>query len=265
MVEVNTLVANAAQGAQQTASTFTLVMLIILLGGIIGGIVFYFVYKSKFNIDVILVPFNDQPILTGLKARDYFVKGKDYRFKIWSAKRHKIKYNEESIEPSQITIHKTANGKIRRLIFMTQDSNGLLVPMKVRPENLTYVVKKIDEKTGENREETVKTAVLQAKYGDVDEAWSSVEQDKWSNIFKPRDSQLLWGFVILCVLVVLALGGFLWGVNKNAEVAETNMAIVQEQAKSSALVIEAICIATEKCLNSTNPSTGQPFNSIIVT
>lgn len=264
MVEVSTMFAGVTTGAQQAAGTATMIMMLLFLLAVIGGIIALFVYKSKFNIDIVIVPFNDQPVLTGLKARDYFVKGKDYRFKIWGAKRLKIKYNEESIEPSNISIHKTASGKVRRLIWMTQDSTGLLVPMKMKPEMITYTLRKLDDK-GVEVIETVRSPVLQAKYGDVDEAWSSVETSKWTNIFKPQDKTVTWMLVIIAVLMVLSIGANLWGVNKNAQVSETNLQIASEQARSNALMVESLCVITEKCLNSTQAPRGQPFNSIIVT
>lgn len=264
MVEVNTLIAGATSGAAQSANVTFFFMLLFLLLAVVFGIIAFFVYKAKFNIDLIIIPFNGQPTLTGVKARDYFVKGKDYRFKIWAAKRLKLKYNEESIEPSQISIHKKANGKVRRLIFMSMDSSGMLVPITVMPETLAYTLRKIGD-DGKETEELVKTTVARAKYGDVDEAWGSVEKDKWTSLFRPNDKQFMWGFVILCCLVVLALGAFLWGINKNAEVAESNLAVASQQARSNALMVESLCVITEKCVNSTNPSTGQPFNSIIVT
>lgn len=264
MVEVQTMIAGVGAGAAQSANTAFFFMILFLLMGIVAGIIAFFVYRSRFNIDIIIMPFNGQPTLTGVKARDYFVKGKDYRFKIWAAKRLKLKYNEEAIEPSQVTIHKTANGKVRRLIFMSMDSSGMLVPITVQPETLAYTLRKIGD-DGKEVETLVKTSVVRAKYGDVDEAWGSVEKDKWTSIFRPKDAQMMWGFIVICALVVLALGGFLWGVNKNAEVAETNQQIASEQARSNALIVETLCVITEKCLNSTNPQTGQPFNSIIVT
>lgn len=264
MVELNTFIDGAKQGAGQAANTTFFILLLFLLLAIIGAAMAFIIYKKKFNIDIIIIPFNGQPTLTGIKARDFSGKGKAYRFKIWSAKRLKLKYNEEAIEPSQISIHRTANGRVRRLIFMSMDSTGMLVPITVQPETVVYTLRKINTE-GKEVEEIVKSNIIRAKYGDVDEAWSSVEGDKWTSLFRPNDKQFMWGFIILCVLIVLALGGFLWGVNKSAEVAESNLAIAQEQARSNGLLAETLCVVTQKCLNNTDARTGQPFNSLIVT
>jgi hypothetical protein len=265
MVEVTELTAGFAQGASNATATAGIIMIIILLFMVIGGILAFFIYKKKFNIDVIYLPFNDEPMMTGLKARDYFTgKGKDYRLKIWGARRLKIKYNEEAIEPSHITIHKTTNGKIKRLMWMTSDSSGMLIPSKVVPDIVVQTVTKINEE-GKEVTEKVSSRVLRAKYTDNDVSWLAMEKEKWSNIFRPKDKQMMWMFVVIAVLMVMCLGGFLWGVNKNAQVAETNLAIAGEQARSNGLLAETICVVTEKCINNTNPQTGIPFNTIITT
>jgi len=249
------------QQANQAATAGAFFMLVVLLGLLFVGIIAFFIYKRSFNIDIIFVPFNDQPVMTGLKGKDYFTgKGKEYRFKIWSARRHKIKYNEEAVEPNHITIHKTINGKIRRLIWMGSDSNGMLVPIKITPDVLKYTVKTIDDE-GRERSDEVSTRVLKAKYNDVDVSWLQMERNKWSTIFKNQDKMVFWGLIIVGFIMLLALGSFMWGVNKNAEVAETNQLIATEQAKSNALIVETICLVTEKCLNTS--STTQSFNSVI--
>jgi len=266
MVEVTQFTQGFTQGVSNTTATAGLIMIIILLFLLIGGIIAFFIYKRKFNIDVIYLPFNDEPMMTGLKARDYFTgKGKDYRLKIWGARRLKIKYNEEAIEPSHITIHKTTNGKIKRLMWMTSDSSGMLIPSRVVPDVVVQSVTRLD---GDGKEvvEKVSSRVLRAKYTDNDVSWLAMEKEKWSNIFRPKDKQIMWMFIIIAVLMVLCLGGFLWGVNKNGEVAETNLAIASEQARSNGLLAETICVVTEKCLNSTvDGRPQQPFNTIITT
>jgi len=266
MVEISQFTEGFAQSASAATNATGLIMIIILLMMLIAGMIAFFVYRSKFNIDVIYLPFNDEPMMTGLKARDYFTgKGKDYRLKIWGARRLKIKYNEEAIEPSHITIHKTTNGKIKRLMWMTSDSSGMLIPSRVVPDIVVQTVTKIDE-AGKEVTEKVSSRVLRAKYTDNDVSWLAMEKEKWSNIFRPKDKQMMWMFVIIAVLMVLCLGGFLWGVNKNAQVADTNLEIANQQAQSNALLADTLCVVTEKCLNST--TTGRPqqsFNSIITT
>lgn len=265
MVEVSTITDGFANSAAQATQTGGLIMLIILCMMIIFGIVGFIIYKRKFDIDVIYMPMNDEPMMTGLKARDYFTgKGKDYRFKIWGAKRLKIKYNEEAIEPQHITIHKTTNGKIKRLMIMTSDSSGMMIPSKIVPDLVSQIVHRIDAE-GKEVKETIVSRVLRAKYTDIDVSWLQMEKDKWTNIFNPKSKEIMWMFIIIAVLMVLCLGGFLWGVNKNAKVAETNAGIASEQARSNALIAETLCVITEKCLNSTVGGVQQPFNSIITT
>lgn len=265
MVEVSQFTDGFAQSAAQTTQTATLIMLLLLVMGLIIGIIAFFLYKKKFDIDVIFIPNNEEPMMTGLKGRDYFTgKGKDYRFKIWGAKRLKLKYNEEAIEPQHITIHKTTNGKIRRLLWMTADSTGMLIPTRIEPTLVSQVIKSIDDE-GKEVTQTVTSKVLRAKYTDIDVSWIQMEKDKWTNIFNPKGKEIMWMFVIICVAMLLCLGGFLWGVNKNAKIAETNAAIATEQARSNALIAESLCVITEKCLNSTVTGVGQPFNTIITT
>lgn len=265
MVEVTQFTDGFVQSAQASGQMIFFVMTILLLLGVVMGVIAFMLYKRKFNIDIIYIPFNDEPIMTGLKARDYFVNGKDYRFKIWSAKRHKIKYNEEAIEPVHVRIHKTADGKIRRLIWMTSDSSGMLIPANLKPDLVTQVFKKISD-DGKEFEEKVTSRVIRAKYTDNDVSWLAMEKDKWINIFRPKDKQMMWIFVVMCVLMLLTVGAFLWGVKKNADVADTNLVIASEQARSNALMVESLCVITQKCLNSTNSGQpGQPFNTIITT
>jgi len=265
MVEVTQLTQGFAESATRTAQTTTLIMVLLLFLFLIFGIIAFFIYKAKFNIDVIYMPMNDEPMMTGLKARDYFTgKGKDYRFKIWGAKRLKLKYNEEAIEPQHITIHKTTKGKIRRLMWMTSDSSGMLIPSKVIPDLVSQTIKRIDD-SGKEVSETIVSRILRAKYTDIDVSWIQVEKDKWVNIFRPKDKQMMWMFIVIAVLMTLCLGGFLWGVNKNAKVADTNLAIASEQSRSNALLAETLCVVTQKCLNQTVGGVQQPFNSIITT
>jgi hypothetical protein len=114
--------------------------------------------------------------------------------------------------------------------------------------------------------EKISSRVLRAKYTDNDVSWLAMEKEKWTNIFRPKDKQIMWMFVVIAVTMVLSLGGFLWGVNKNADVAESNLAIASQQATSNAIIAETLCVITEKCLNNTE-SRGiqQPFNTIITT
>jgi multisubunit Na+/H+ antiporter MnhB subunit len=251
------------QNTAQATSQAGLLFMLVLCGLIIVSILGFFLYRRKFNIDIIHIPSNGQPVLTGLKGRDYFTgKGKEYRFKIWRAKSHKIKYSEESVKPADITVHKLVNGKLRRLMWTSTDSNGNLVPIKVSPELMSYEIKRIDDK-GVEQTEVVKTTVLRSKYSDVDVSWLQMGRDKWAHIFKNEDKMIFWGLIIVGLIMLLALGSFLWGVNKNAEIATTNQEIAGEQAKSNALLVETLCIITEKCANSTGTTT--PFNSIIST
>jgi len=143
---------------------------------------------------------------------------------------------------------------------MGSDSNGMLVPIKLTPDVMQYSVKRIDD-DGKEQTEIVSTRVLKAKYNDVDVSWLQMERNKWSTIFKNQDKMVFWGLIIVGFIMLLALGSFMWGVNKNAEVAETNQLIAIEQAKSNALIVDTLCLITEKCLNST--TTTQSFNSVI--
>jgi hypothetical protein len=265
MVEVTQLTQGFAESAARSGQVTAFIMIILLFLFLIFGIIAFFIYKAKFNIDVIYMPMNDEPMMTGLKARDYFTgKGKDYRFKIWGAKKLKLKYNEEAIEPQHISIHKTTKGKIRRLLWMTSDTSGMLIPSKVVPDLVTQVVRRINEE-GKEVEEKIVSRVLRAKYTDIDVSWLQMEKDKWINIFRPKDKQMMWMFIVIAVLMTLCLGGFLWGVNKNANVSETNLAIATQQSNSNALLAETLCVVTQKCLNNTVGGVQQPFNSIITT
>jgi hypothetical protein len=266
MTDVTATLSTFGQSTANTLSTAGFFMVLILLLLVFMGIILFFVYKSKFNIDVVYVPFDGAPIMTGLKARDYFTgKGQEFRFKIWSAKRLKIKYREEAISPTLIQTVKTPNGRVKRLLWVTADSEGMLVPATVRPEMIVNISKKIDPVTGHEKTEENKSYVLKAKYTDLDEAWAQQETDKWGKLFNTTGKEQLWTLIIVCVCLILALGGFIWGINKNAQVAAANAESSSQISQASASIAELTCLLTEKCISDDRGTPTQPFNRLIVT
>lgn len=233
---------------------------VILIGIIaIVGLIVFLIYRKTFNVDVIIVKTaNGVDFTTGHRGK-FYIKGKsnEYRFKIWGARRNKLLYNEEGISTKFVnTVEDIKTKKNRKMIFLSPNSDGFLIPLSVKPETYieAYEVLLSDGVTKQPRKK--ETHVLKSEYGAVDVSWLESEATKLLNLFDTRGFLDKWGTIIILIGMILVSGALLFTAYKFMA-ASDNMT---EVLKSQSQLIETIARAQ----NATNNiNIGQPINTII--
>ncbi len=254
MVDTTAVLQSFSDGVSQGSFILLIVLLLAVLFGLIGLIL----YKRSFKVDIIIVRLgNGAQFKTGLKGKFYIKgKGNEYRFKIFQARKHKLLYNEEAVTPENTTQEENFRGQIKQLVILSPNDQGYLTPMKLTPEMYSYQKKEFyKDTTGAEKEKivTVSTPVLKAKYGSVDVAWFATESNKYREMFDTRTLWDKWGLIIVACVMLLTLGAFMWNTSKNVEVA-------QSLAVSAEVIRDALMHVAQ---NGTAITT-QPINSIVL-
>lgn len=253
-------VSTEAIGAGISAGVNTagfIAFLILILLAIVGFIAFV-IYRKSFNIDIILTRFGTGPdFRTGFKGKMYLTgKSNEYRFKIWNAKKHKLLYNKEAINPEDIYQHEDATKKVKQLLFLGYNSEGYLVPLRLTPEEYLYQKNEYDASGKIIGTKTYKTNVIKSQYQQVDVAWFATETEKWKNLFRPIDNNQMWMLIVVAVVVVLALGAFMYNSHLTAKATENF-------AGAAKTIADAVTLLAN---NGTMPvgTAAQPLNTVII-
>lgn len=259
MVDVSSVGVAASNAYSTGISVMGIVVILILFLAIAGFGIGYLFYVRSFNIDVILVRFaNGTDIRTGLKAKVIMSgkegEGKDMRLKIFGAKKHKIQYNEEAINPDDLYSVETPGGRIKRMLFMGIDSEGKYVPLSIKPEMYTYIRDKKDQLGNKIGEEKYSTPVLRANYKMVDVAWYQTQVQKFKHLFQKPDSMHMWMLIIVSVVIVFCLIAFMYNTHKTTQAME-----------QVALASESIARATQALATNLtgNAPSAQPIYTVI--
>jgi len=237
--------------ASTTGFTLFILLTVITIVLTIGLAIAFMLYKRTFNIDVFVMKYNDNgvEVNAGLRGKIYIKgEGTAARFKIWGAKRHKILYHEEAIQPENI-YNQIIGNRVKRIIFMSPDSEGFLHPLKVTPEVITLKTKVYNKEKQEEEEVIEQRKVLKSTYTALDNAWLQTEAEKYNNMFDTRSAAEKWGFIIIVIVLIITLVAFLWVAHK----VSANSA---QMAEASQLLAETVQIVYQ---NQTGIQQNTPF------
>lgn len=238
------------------ASWFSVILIGVLA---IVGLIVFLLYKKTFNVDVIIVrTANGVDFTTGHKGK-FFIKGRsnEYRFKIWAAKKNKLLYNEEGISPKFVNgVEDATTKKNRKMIFLSPNSDGFLIPLSVKPETYieAYEVLLADGVTKQPRKK--ETHVLKSEYGAVDVSWLESEATKLLNLFDTRSFIDKWGTIIILIGMILVAGALVFTAYKFMAASDNMTEVLRSQSQ----LIETIARAQNA---TNNVNIGQPINTII--
>lgn len=204
--------------------------LLILLGGL--GLFAFLLYKKTFNIRITVLDSNGILVRDDYKGKLNQVRPGEFRFQIYQAKRHKLRYNQESLSPDDLTNDVSARGKVSKRLFVTIDSEGQLVPLKIEFKKKLVPV---TDSTGlpmmkeDGTIEYEETTTAVAKVKQVDIAWFYKEYDKSGEVFDARSFFDKNGWLILVICLVLTLGVFLYTAYKFGAAATKMGDVVKAQ------------------------------------
>lgn len=251
-------VTTAANAAFDTGINVVGLIAVIIFGLlVIGFAVGFMLYVRTFNVDVIIARFgNGTDFRTGLKGKFILKKNKDgtkeWRFKIYNAKKHKLLYNEESINPENI-YHHEIKGRVGKMIYLGENSQGYLVPLDIKPQVYRYKQPVLNDEGKPIGEKEVETHVLKSAYSHVHTAWLSADREKIKQLYKKDDNMLLWmmllfGFCCLVIGITIMYNGH-----------KTTQAMEQFAIGSQAIADAMRYLGA----NMTNATQAQPINNVI--
>lgn len=244
---INTQAVQAAGTAALYNFAVTAMWFLIL--GSIGGLIIYFLYRKSFNVKVTILDNSKAKtvgiIQDGLRGKMYQTRPGEFRFKIFNARRHKIRYNQESITPEDFYMLRLKNNKVKMCLYMAYDSEGQLIP--ARFESIIHRKQVLDEKGNFVKDKNgnnvfVENASITALVKPVDVAWFYKEYDKESEIFDARSAFDKWGWLVLTICLILVLGAFLYTSYKFSDAAKS-------LADSSAILAKAAVYQNTSFLN----------------
>lgn len=249
-VGINTAALGAA--ANKAGYSFAVVSLYLLvIFGLLILIAFIF-YRKSFNIRVTVLDSNGILIKDDYRGKLNQVRPGEFRFQIYKAKAHKLRYNQESLSPDDLVNDVNANGKISKRLFVTIDSEGQLVPVKLEFDKVRVAKKDsyglpVMDKNGQLVYED--TTVVKAKVKQVDVAWYYKELDKSTEVFDARGFFDKNGWIILVICLVLTLGVFMYTAYKFGNAANKMGDVVQAQSD----LIRYIALARNSTVAGVNP------------
>jgi len=258
-------VTTTANAAFNTGMNVAGIIAVIIIGlAIIGGCIGFMLWRRTFNIDVIIVRFgNGTDFRTGLKGKFILKKNKDgtkeWRFKIYNAKKHKLLYHQESISPENI-YHHEIRGRVGKMIYLAENSEGYLVPMEIKPKVYTYTQpvlddngKPVKDESGKIKEQTIETHVLKSAYSHVHTAWLSADREKIKQLYKKDDNMLLWMMLLFGFCFAVMVIAILYNGHKTTQAME-QFAIGSQSIADAMRYLGA---------NMTNATQSQPINTVI--
>lgn len=209
-INTDAIIAAGNTGAYSFAVT---ALYLMIIGGVLG-LFLLLLYRKSFNIRVTV--FDNTK--GGMVVRDNFrgklkqIRKGEFTFKIYKAKKYNLRYNEEAFSSEDLYISVNEKGKMTRQLFMTFDSEGQLIAMRLEPSKLIKVPVMKDGKqvVKDGLPAYTEKSLYQALVKQVDIAWFYKEYDKSAEVFDARSWFDKNGWLVLVICLVLTLGVFLY-------------------------------------------------------
>lgn len=229
---VNTAAIQAAANKAGYGIALVSLYLMIIFGLI--ALVGFILYRKSFNIRVTVIDSNGILIRDDYRGKMNQVRPGEFRFKIYKDKANKLRYNQESLSPDDLINDVNAKGKLSKRLFMTIDSEGQLVPIKITFDKLkVHVQDSAGNPVYDKQMKPVyeETTIARARVKQVDIAWYYKELDKSTEVFDARSFFDKNGWIILAICLALTLGVFMFTAYKFSSAASKMGDVVAAQSE----------------------------------
>ena len=232
------------QGAYQTANTASTFGFYLLIGLLLGALMFLWFYKRSFNIRVKILDNRNGKTQTkvGYWGKITQTRPGEFRFKLWAAKSNKFRFMEEGLKPEDVNDEVVGN-KIRKSVTFTFDEEGVLVPVR---ETIVLMKKNKIDANGVTVLDPVTgvpvveyTPKIEAIVRQADLALFYKELDKSHELFDAKSFMDKYGWIVMIILMILFICAVAFLAFKISDGLTTTAQISADQTKMLNILAQA--------------------------